>query len=302
MSDSEKNQMSGIYMLVCRVNGKRYIGQSKNIKRCLNDHKWNKRCTSIISKAIAKYGWDAFDKEILEFCPVEELDEKEIYYIAKIKPEYNVSKGGKFGLRGFKHSKSFGEKISKALIRSQNGAKKVINVETGEIFNSIKNAAESVGKSRDVIWRALYGRIKTAGGYHWKFLSEYDEHEILGDEKPYRKTVMCIETGEIFPSARAAAKYVGVSFSLISIALHGKCKTAGGFRWKFANADTPQETFYKDTRKKSVICVETGEIFPTIKAAADILNLKNPASISGALHGRAKTAGGYHWKYTKEID
>lgn len=298
----ESWEASGIYMLTCRVNGKRYIGQSINIRRRLNDHKWNKCCTSIISKAIAKYGWDAFDKTVLEFCPVEELDEKEIQYIAELKPEYNLSKGGKSGLRGYKHPKSFGEKISKILIRNPRGAKKVINVETGEIFNSIKSAAESVGKSRDVIWRALYGRIKTAGGYHWKFLSEYDEHEILCDEKPYRKPVMCIETGEIFPSARVAAKSVGVSFSLISIALHGKCKTAGGFRWKFANADTPQETFYKDTRKKSVTCVETSEIFPTIKAAADSLNLKNPASISGALHGRAKTAGGYHWKYTKELD
>ena len=267
---------SGIYMLICRVNGKRYIGQSNNIKRRLNEHKRCQSCAPVI--------------------------EKEIYYITQLKPEYNLTKGGKSGLRGYKHSNSFGEKISKTLIGNQYGAKKVINVETGEIFNSIKNAAESVGKSRDVIWRALYGRIKTAGGYHWKFLSEYDEHEILCDEKPYRKTVMCIETGEIFSSARAAAKSVGVSFSLISIALHGKCKTAGGFRWKFANADTPQETFYKDTRKKSVTCVETGEIFPTIKAAADSLNLKNPASISGALHGRAKTAGGYHWKYTKEID
>ena len=295
----ESWEASGIYMLTCRVNGKRYIGKSNNIKRRLNEHRLGKSYSPVICKAIAKYGWDAFDKTVLEFCPVEELDDKEIHYIAKLKPEYNLSKGGKSGLRGYKHSKSFGEKISKTLIRNPHGAKKVINVETGEIFNSIKNAAASVGKS---IWRALYGRIKTAGGYHWKFLSEYDEHEILCDEKPYRKTVICIETGEIFSSARAAAKSVGVSFSLISIALHGKCKTAGGFRWKFANADTPQETFYKDTRKKSVTCVETGEIFPTIKAAADSLNLKNPASISGALHGRAKTAGGYHWKYTKEID
>ena len=116
-------ETSEIYMLICRINGKRYIGQSINIKRRLNDHKWNKRCTSIISKAIAKYGWDAFDKTVLEFCPVEELDEKEIHYIAELKPEYNLAKGGN-GSKGYKHSKSFREKISKNLLEISTARRK----------------------------------------------------------------------------------------------------------------------------------------------------------------------------------
>ena len=79
-------------MLICRANGKRYIGKSNNIKRRLNEHRLGKSFAPVICKAIAKYGWDEFDKVVLEFCPVEELDEKEIDYIAKLKPEYNSSK------------------------------------------------------------------------------------------------------------------------------------------------------------------------------------------------------------------
>ena len=144
-------EASGVYMLTCRVNSKRYIGQSKNIKRRLSEHKRNKRCTSIISKAIAKYGWDAFDKTVLEFCPVEELDEKEIYYIAKLKPEYNLAKGGE-GRKGCKVSPETSEKLSQAnKKRWENGElqklikKPIICIDTGEIFDSVKSAAVSVG-------------------------------------------------------------------------------------------------------------------------------------------------------------
>lgn len=168
-------EASEIYMLVCRVNGKKYIGQSKNIRRRLNEHKRCKSFTPLICKAIAKYGWDAFDKTVLEFCPVEELDEKEIQYIAKFQPEYNMSEGGKSGFRGCKHSKAFGEKISKTLIGNQYGAKKIVNVETGEIFPTIKAAADSLNlKNPASISGALHGRAKTAGGYHWKYTKEID--------------------------------------------------------------------------------------------------------------------------------
>lgn len=42
-------------------------------------------------------------------------------------------------------------------------------------------------------------------------------------------------------------------------------------------------------------CIETGEIFPTQEAAAQSIN-KNVQNISNCLHGKQKTAGGYHWE------
>ena len=46
-------------------------------------------------------------------------------------------------------------------------------------------------------------------------------------------------------------------------------------------------------RRKKVICVETGEIFESAK----YVQRKKNIQIYECLHGRAKTAGGYHWRY-----
>ncbi|HHX80651.1 MAG TPA: hypothetical protein GX692_06285 [Acholeplasmataceae bacterium] len=48
--------------------------------------------------------------------------------------------------------------------------KKVINIETGEIFNSIMEAADKYNIGRTSITACLNGRSKTAGGYHWKYV------------------------------------------------------------------------------------------------------------------------------------
>lgn len=113
MSYSKKNQITGIYVLTCRVNGKRYIGQSIDIKRRWNEHRKCKSFAPMISKAIKKYGWENFDKEILEVCSKEKLDEREIYYIAKYSPEYNLTKGGD-GHTGYSPSPEVRAKLSLA--------------------------------------------------------------------------------------------------------------------------------------------------------------------------------------------
>lgn len=45
---------------------------------------------------------------------------------------------------------------------------------------------------------------------------------------------------------------------------------------------------------RKVKCVETGEIFESIKSAKDKYKINN---ISAACRGVQKTAGGYHWEY-----
>lgn len=109
-----------------------------------------------------------------------------------------------------------------------------------------------------------------------------------------------METGKIFKSVKLAAIEIGVVPSFLSKVLHGKKKTAGGYHWKFADAEFPPEYLYKNTHKKSVMCVETQKIFPSIKEAAESLGMKFPSGISAVLNGRQKSSGGYHWKIIKE--
>ena len=315
---------SGIYMLTCKINGKRYIGQAQNIAKRMYNHKCSrhKYYEQVIVHAIVKYGWENFDKTVLEFCPIEKLDEREIFWIAKLKPEYNISSGG-VSRRGYKLSKKTREKLSEvAKVRWQNPKirnifqKPVVCIETQEVFESISDAARKIGIYGTSISRCLRGKGKTAGGYHWDYLiKENNNHKVNDNDetsktsrkskrtnKYLQKQVICIDTGEIFESVKIAAENIGIRPALISKALNGILKTAGGFRWKLANAETSSEDFYNDKRKKSITCVETGKIFSSLGEAIKYLGLKHHSSLSNVLCGNAKTAGGYHWKYTEEID
>ena len=44
--------------------------------------------------------------------------------------------------------------------------KKIVCIETNEIFDSIRNAAKWAGVSERCVGRACSGQYKTAGGYH----------------------------------------------------------------------------------------------------------------------------------------
>ena len=46
------------------------------------------------------------------------------------------------------------------------------------------------------------------------------------------KPVMCIETGVIYNSMREAERQTGINNASISSVCKGKCKKAGGYRWK----------------------------------------------------------------------
>lgn len=93
--------MVGIYKITNQVNGKVYIGQSVNIKRRWIEHKSNANIgkKSALYDDIRKFGFEKFTLDIIEECEKEELNEREIYWIAfysSNNPEvgYNKNKGG----------------------------------------------------------------------------------------------------------------------------------------------------------------------------------------------------------------
>lgn len=88
--------MIGIYKITKKENGKSYIGQSNNIERRIKEHQC--KIDIPIELAIHKYGKDAFTYEVIEECDLEQLDEKERYWIAYYNTYkgfgYNCSEGG----------------------------------------------------------------------------------------------------------------------------------------------------------------------------------------------------------------
>ena len=53
--------------------------------------------------------------------------------------------------------------------------------------------------------------------------------------KKYSKPVRCIETGIIYPSTGEAGRRLGIHNAGISLCCNGRCKTFGGYHWKFVN-------------------------------------------------------------------
>lgn len=49
-------------------------------------------------------------------------------------------------------------------------SKKVLCVETGVTYNSISDAAKSIGVSFTAVSNVCNGKQKTSGGYHWQFV------------------------------------------------------------------------------------------------------------------------------------
>lgn len=96
--------MIGIYKIVNKINNKVYIGQSINIDKRIKEHFWKSQCekdvsyNSALHNAIRKYGKENFEWEIIEECEIEEIDEKEKYYIQfynSLAPNgYNILAGG----------------------------------------------------------------------------------------------------------------------------------------------------------------------------------------------------------------
>lgn len=94
---------SGIYQIINTVDGKRYIGRSNHLDKRWKLHSWMLRTNRHFNPHLQRaYNLDpnAFKFEVLEYCDVEDLNEKEVFYIAKYKTMdmaygYNLCEGGK---------------------------------------------------------------------------------------------------------------------------------------------------------------------------------------------------------------
>ena len=90
--------MIGIYKITNKLNNKAYIGQSSDIERRFKEHQTKGESSRIpLDIAIQKYGKENFLYEVLEECEIEQLNEKESYWITTLETHlkgYNCNIGG----------------------------------------------------------------------------------------------------------------------------------------------------------------------------------------------------------------
>ena len=111
----------------------------------------------------------------------------------KISEKIKGDKNPMYGRTGDKHptygkpkSEEHKQKISEAQKGSKNHkAKKVICLETKQVFGCIKDAEDWCDKGN--IGKCCKGKTKSAGGYHWQFLDDYlREQRLKSDIKNSR--------------------------------------------------------------------------------------------------------------------
>lgn len=219
--------MGVIYKITNLINDKVYIGMtiytsrnrwSEHIKESKNQ--LSPGYNYLLHKAIRKYGEENFKIEDVEVTIDEQLACREIYWIGELNSilpnGYNMVLSRK---KVYKYTTS-GELI--------------------KVFNSIEDAANSVGVDRSTISRCCSGQNgkQSSKGFIWSF--NLIDIPIDKKIKLYKEPILQLDlSGTIIlehVSSAEAAKAIGIKSSAhISECCRGKRKTAYGFKWQFKN-------------------------------------------------------------------
>lgn len=243
--------ISGIYKWTS-PSGKSYIGQAINLKkRCREFRKVNCYYTSkgsAIDNARAKYNnFNSWKYEVLEECDIEQLDEKEIYYINKFDTYnngYNSTIGGD-GTKGHKLSDDNKQKLMQGQMEArERGAyddwynseelkELTSNKFKGRVWaeeqkqrisNSLKGnkLTYETKKKLSTIAKARFESGWTNEGQEKAVSKEVEQYDL---EENYLQT---------YPSMIQAAKAIGKSDAKsIRKVCNGEKESVYGFIWKF---------------------------------------------------------------------
>lgn len=310
-----------IYVITNKVNGKQYVGQtSRNIQTRFEEHWSDKRSTSAIHKAIEKYGILNFEIQELEQVDLNQLDEREQYWIQKLdtyKNGYNKNIGG---------NQSFSK------------YKQVLVIENNFIFDSAESMANDFVKLTDWSLGFLKEKIRKALknneeflGYHLKYVEAYKEEQTdITDVENWIKTlnikyqgqhIYCKELDKEFETIGEASRYlvenkiyqgdskapIQTVITLISKNVNNKSSSACGLTFYRAPGTTKNKGSEEVGVKKPVYCPELDKEFESgIETAKYFIDngiwtgikLKTAKlRISDVLRGVFPSYKGYTFKY-----
>ncbi len=256
-----------LYVVRNKENGKCYVGQTKySVQKRLKDHQ--SKNGSILGKAMRKYGEEAFDVFVFAEIPVAVIDVFEIQMIALMDSGapngYNLQLGGRG--KGVAVSDTTIAKMSESHLGYEMPAPQKQNISD-----------------------ALIGKKKTLE--HVENMSKAQMGKTFSVET--RKKISDTLMGNV-PWNKGVSMWSEEQKKEMS---DNKMGTKASAETKRKMSLSHRAKLHPNSR--AVICVETGEVFQTVRAAAAQTKVVR-TSITGCCAGRSKTCGGYHWQYAKE--
>lgn len=145
---------SGIYIIRNKKNGKVYIGQSRRIPNREYCHfrslEKGEHYNKHLQRSYDTYGADAFTFEILEYCDIEKLDEREKYWIKQYDSVdkdhgYNNEYGG-----------NVGKEVSERMREAKRGAKNPMYGKTPSAETKAKMRQSAIGTNTNLTAEQVY--------------------------------------------------------------------------------------------------------------------------------------------------
>lgn len=199
--EEKKERMGIIYKVTNKENGKIYVGQTvrslkDRIQRHYKDGKSNSKTTTYFDRAMAKYGIEAFEIEVVEECPQSELDEKEKHYIKffhsfQKEGGYNLTRGGRGAIP-----------INKPKIDEEEIIRLYKEKKTIEAVIPLVNLSRYT--IRDILEKH---NIEVAGHIQEYLPMAHEKWEKEG-KTVYYKPVRIIELDKVFPSRLDCAQWL----------------------------------------------------------------------------------------------
>ena len=244
------NPICGIYSVTNKINNKIYIGQSIDIERRWNQHRYGKG-NLILKNAIKKYGIENFEFDVLEV-----LESKDIKILTELEQKwfdikkpfitqngYNIQKTSKPNLTPNKDN-HFGELISKIKIDNNHTGKPIKQYNLNGDF--IKEWPSSASVERELGFNArnvggcAQGNTLTSNGFIWLYeniiLTKEHVDKVKNKRPKEKKVYQYSLNGDLinkFTSLKEASKNTGFNYGCISHTCRGGWSTYKGFRWSY---------------------------------------------------------------------
>jgi group I intron endonuclease len=307
--------MIGIYKITS-PSEKIYIGQAVDIERrkkeyiglhCKNQTK--------LYNSLVKYGFSEHIFEVIEECNIEELNVRERHwqdYYKVLEEGLNLRLTGTEDASG----RQAKDTIEKRAVKNR---KPVLQYTTdGVLVREWKSGREATYILKipgGGITNCCKGKLKSAGGFIWKYKTGEVKKEILVDSVNNEKSILQYSKEGIlikeWKSITRAGNSLGIDKGGITMCCKHLYKSLGGFIWRY-KTDNVQHTvttgkigreLSSEKSKKPVAQYSKKLVlikkWESAKDAGEFLGISS-SNITQCCRGTYKTSGGFSWKYIKE--